>query len=107
MGKIPIQMTGTPSIEEVYNDDALLTDTEDSGSERIGALTDESEDEDAFIESWSLPPGLFNETPPRAPGPLNQTAETEAQVETPGADEDKIEEPSQLRRNPRLNQVHQ
>jgi hypothetical protein len=88
MDKFPILMPGTPFVEEVGNDDTLITDTEESGSRRMGALTKESEDEDDLIGLWGLPPGLSNETPLRAPDMLKQRAETQAQAETPGADED-------------------
>jgi hypothetical protein len=79
MDNIPIQLTGTITAEEVDNEDTLITDSEESGSGRMGALTEESEDEDDSIGLlWGLPPGLFNKTPPRAPiapGLLNQAAE--------------------------------
>jgi hypothetical protein len=78
----PFQMTGNPFIEEVENNHALITDTKESGSGRMGVLTDKSEDEDDdFSGLWGLPPGLFHETPPRAPGMLHQRAENQAQVE--------------------------
>jgi hypothetical protein len=105
MDKICIQVTGTPFIEEVDNDDILITDTEDSGSGRMEALTDESEDYDGFIGLWGLPLGLFNKTPPREPGLLNQTVETQPQVEPPGIEKDEIEEAPKLRRSPRLNHI--
>jgi hypothetical protein len=64
----------SPFIKEVNSDEALITDIEESGSGRMGALTDESEDEDDFIGLWGLPPGLFKKSPSIAPGLLDQTA---------------------------------
>jgi hypothetical protein len=86
-------MTGKPYIEDFDNDHALNTDTEESGSGRMGAFSYESEDEDDdFSGLWGLPSGLFDETLPRAPGLLNQRA---AEVENPGTDEVDVEEPPQ------------
>jgi hypothetical protein len=109
MGRMKLRrilMIISPFIKEVNNDDALITDTEESGSGRIGALTDESEDADDLLD-YGVYHRVFNKTPPRAPCMLNQTAETQAQVESPGAEEDVIEEPPQLRRCVRLNQIQQ
>jgi hypothetical protein len=59
MDIIAIQMTGNSYYEEVVNDHTLITDDEESGSGRMGALPYKSDDEDDnFNGLWGLPPGF-------------------------------------------------
>jgi hypothetical protein len=76
MDQAPISPTGTPPVEEIANCDALMTDSEKSGSGRMGALAEETEDEDDYIALWGLSPGMFNKAPPRLLGQLNQSRDS-------------------------------
>jgi hypothetical protein len=121
MDIIHLQMTGKSYCDKFDNGHTLITDDEESGSGRMGALPYDSDDEDDnFNGLWGLPPGLFPATPPRVLGTpprvpgllnqraglLNQRAEMQAHL-SPGTDEDDVEEPPQLRRSSRLHQIQQ